>query len=85
VEIMRQKTRFEHKLIKAGVNIFHIEHIHRFYMADGGSVTMDSLGHRYTVTRWTDGYPEITTGLSRAAAEKMVADYLKSDVLETEA
>jgi len=53
-------------------------------MADGGSVTMDSLGHRYTVTRWTDGYPEITTGLSRAAAEKMVADYLKSDVLETE-
>ena len=81
---MRQKTRFEHKLIKAGVNIFHIEHIHRFYMADGGSVTMDSLGHRYTVTRWTDGYPEITTGLSRAAAEKMVADYLKSDVLETE-
>ena len=72
-------------MIKAGVNIFHIEHIHRFYMADGGSVTMDSLGHRYTVTRWTDGYPEITTGLSQAAAEKMVADYLESDVLETEA
>jgi len=81
---MRQKTRFEHKLIKAGVNIFHIEHIHRFYMADGGSVTMDSLGQRYTVTRWTDGYPDITTGLSQAAAEEMVADYLKSDVLETE-
>jgi len=81
---MRQKTRFEHKLIKAGVIMFHVNHIHKFFTADGGSVTMDSLGHRYTVTRWTDGYPEITTGLSRAAAEKMVADYLKSDVLETE-
>ena len=72
--------------------MFHIDHIHKFYMADGGSVTMDSLGHRsyslghrYTVTRWTDGYPEISTRWSRAAAEKMVADYLRSDVLETEA
>ena len=61
--------------------MFHIDHIHKSY----GSVTMGSLGHRYTVTRWTHGYPEITTGLSRAAAEKMVADYLESDVLETEA
>jgi hypothetical protein len=64
--------------------MFGITHIHKFFTADGGSVTMDKLGHRCTVTRWTDGYPEITTGLTPAAAEKMVADYLESDVLERE-
>ena len=60
----------------------NIVHIHKFFGASG-KITMDRLGHSYTVTQWTDGYPEITTRLTKLEAEKLVADYLKADVLET--
>lgn len=64
--------------------MFHIKNIHKFNMADGGGVTMDSLGHSYTVTRWTDGCPEITTGLTEAAAEKMVAAYVVASMFKVQ-
>ena len=64
-----------------------IKLLERHRLSDGGMAIINKLGRSYSFTRTYDSFvcpPEVSLGLKKAAAYKMLEETLKNDVLEVE-
>ena len=64
-----------------------IKYLERHRLSDGGLAIVNKLGRSYSFTRTYDSFgrpPDVSLGLKKAVAYKMLGDTLKNDVLEVE-